>query len=192
MSVNPNMSTMTKSLNKISGIQINLLESRIQMTVSFIMEMHQEQQYGKEPFYMHPLRVFYRMKDVPGITEADMHAALLHDVVEDTEITLEDLWSMKYPWRTLQAVDQLSFFDNNGRGHNYKSWIIWLAKYGTWSARIIKYCDAMDNYLACDGVKSMRTRYKFVLDTIGKTLSDEEKSAVYVGKFTNLGAKVDD
>ena len=38
------------------------------------------------PYILHPLRVMFRMDSVIG-----MIAAVLHDVVEDTKVTLEDL-----------------------------------------------------------------------------------------------------
>ena len=43
-----------------------------------------------EPYIIHPLNVAYILADV-GLDDATICAALLHDVVEDTEITHEDL-----------------------------------------------------------------------------------------------------
>lgn len=56
-----------------------------------------------QPYILHPLRV---MLGVQG-THARM-AAVLHDVVEDTPITLEDLQRRGFPAEVLQAVQALT------------------------------------------------------------------------------------
>ncbi len=43
-----------------------------------------------EPYIIHPLQVAYILADI-GLDESTICAALLHDVVEDTEVTHEDL-----------------------------------------------------------------------------------------------------
>ena len=43
-----------------------------------------------EPYIIHPVQVAYILADI-GLDEATICAALLHDVVEDTEVTHEDL-----------------------------------------------------------------------------------------------------
>lgn len=50
---------------------------------------HQKRRSG-EPYIIHPLNVAYILADV-GLDDATICAALLHDVVEDTEVTNEDL-----------------------------------------------------------------------------------------------------
>lgn len=51
----------------------------------------QKDKAGK-PYILHPLRVMLRMK-----TTKDMMAAILHDVVEDTDVTLDDLREHGFP-----------------------------------------------------------------------------------------------
>ena len=43
-----------------------------------------------EPYIIHPLNVAYILADI-GLDDRTICAALLHDVVEDTEVTKEDL-----------------------------------------------------------------------------------------------------
>ena len=43
-----------------------------------------------EPYIIHPMQVAYTLADI-GLDDATISAALLHDVVEDTELTNEDL-----------------------------------------------------------------------------------------------------
>jgi (p)ppGpp synthase/HD superfamily hydrolase len=62
--------------------------------------------YGA-PYILHPLRVLQRME-----SEHERMAAVLHDVVEDTPYTLDDLRQMGYPEDVLQAVDRLTRRDD--------------------------------------------------------------------------------
>ena len=54
-------------------------------------------------YILHPLRVMMRCE-----TENEMMAAILHDVVEDSECSLEDLREMNFPAEVIAAVECLS------------------------------------------------------------------------------------
>jgi (p)ppGpp synthase/HD superfamily hydrolase len=74
-----------------------------------------------EPYIMHPIRVMTRMK-----TDEERIVAILHDVVEDTEVTLDQLRQCGYPESVVDAVEALSkkvdrsaagtgFYDSEGK-----------------------------------------------------------------------------
>lgn len=63
---------------------------------------HQKDRAGKT-YILHPLRLMFRMT-----TEAEMTAAVLHDVVEDTEWTIETLREEGFSEDVLFAVDCLT------------------------------------------------------------------------------------
>ena len=54
-------------------------------------------------YILHPLRVMAKMK-----TDLEMSAALLHDVIEDSEITAEQLLAEGIPAEVVEAVQCLS------------------------------------------------------------------------------------
>ena len=56
-----------------------------------------------QPYIFHPLRVMFR---VDG--EHEQMAAVLHDVVEDTAITIDDLAREGFPPEVLRAVEALT------------------------------------------------------------------------------------
>jgi (p)ppGpp synthase/HD superfamily hydrolase len=56
-----------------------------------------------QPYILHPLRVMFRLD-----TETERIVAILHDVVEDSEYTLDDLRQMGYSDQIVEAVDHLS------------------------------------------------------------------------------------
>ena len=54
-------------------------------------EKHKDQKRGSgEPYIIHPLNVAYILAEI-GLDDSTISAALLHDVVEDTDVTEEDL-----------------------------------------------------------------------------------------------------
>ena len=56
-----------------------------------------------EPYVFHALRVMLQFTD-----SVDQMAAVLHDVVEDTEITLDNLRDSGYPPEVVDAIDTLT------------------------------------------------------------------------------------
>lgn len=56
------------------------------------------------PYIFHPLHLAEQMTD-----EDSTIAALLHDVVEDTDITLDDLRREGFSQRALEAIDLLTY-----------------------------------------------------------------------------------
>ncbi len=55
------------------------------------------------PYILHPLRVMLRMQ-----TDAERMAAVLHDVVEDTDWTLQRLREAGFPGPVVEAVDHVT------------------------------------------------------------------------------------
>ncbi len=65
--------------------------SAFQLAVSKHDEARQTREDNSTPYWVHPLRVVERLRLV-GISDYDvLSAAILHDVVEDTDVTLDDL-----------------------------------------------------------------------------------------------------
>jgi (p)ppGpp synthase/HD superfamily hydrolase len=69
---------------------------------------------ARAPYILHPLRLMMRME-----SEAAMIAAVLHDVVEDSDWTLERLRGEGFSEEVLQAVDCLTHRD----GETYDEFI---------------------------------------------------------------------
>ena len=64
---------------------------QIMKAYNFAAEKHKDQKRGSgEPYIIHPVNVAYILADI-GLDEPTICAALLHDVVEDTEVTHEEL-----------------------------------------------------------------------------------------------------
>jgi (p)ppGpp synthase/HD superfamily hydrolase len=66
------------------------------------------------PYILHPLRVMFRCR-----TPEAMMAAVLHDVVEDTPVTLDQLRLLGYPGEVIDAVACLTKRD----GESYEDFV---------------------------------------------------------------------
>src|SRR5690242_9842940 len=87
-----------------------------------------------EPYVLHPLRVMFRCQ-----TEAQRIVAVLHDVVEDTGRTFDDLRGFGYPADIIAALDCVT----KREGESYEAFIERAA--GNPIARVVKIADIEDN-----------------------------------------------
>ena len=67
---------------------------------------HATQRRSGQSLYMHPVRMALALPDEDPDSRT---VALLHDVIADTDLTLEDLRKEGFPEHIVQAVDALSF-----------------------------------------------------------------------------------
>ncbi len=87
----------------------------IERALEIALEAHRDQtDRADEPYILHPLRIMLNMKS----TEK-MLIATLHDVVEDSDWTLEDLRNEGFSDKVVNGVDSLS----KRPDEDYKSYI---------------------------------------------------------------------
>lgn len=107
----------------------------LEEAVRIAAEAHagQRDRYGA-PYLLHPLRVMLRMR-----TDAERMAAVLHDVVEDTEWTLERLRAAGFPAEVVSAVDAVT----RREGEDYDAFVRRAARDPI--GRAVKLADVEDN-----------------------------------------------
>ena len=103
------------------------------LTIALSAHSGQTDKIG-EPYILHPLRMMLRMK-----SEAAQIAAILHDVVEDSSITLAVLKKAGCPAKVLRTVDCLT----RRKGEGYEEYVRRAA--GDRLAKMIKIADLEDN-----------------------------------------------
>lgn len=86
------------------------------------------------PYVFHPIHLAEQMED-----EATTVVALLHDVVEDTDYTLEDLLQMGYPAEWVEAIGLMT----HAEGVPYMDYVGEIKKNPI--ARAVKLADLMHN-----------------------------------------------
>src|SRR5262249_18622075 len=111
--------------------EIDLLEKAIGIAVQ--AHRSQRDRYGA-PYILHPLRVMNR---VNSATEKTI--AILHDVVEDTPWTFEDLKREEFPDSVLAALDCLT----KREGEDYEDFV--KRSRSNALARRVKLADLEDN-----------------------------------------------
>jgi (p)ppGpp synthase/HD superfamily hydrolase len=92
------------------------------------------------PYYLHPLRVAMRLA---SFSAAERHAALLHDVLEDTAVSLTDLRALGYDEDVLELVGLLTRDARGGESH--RDYIHRLVRSGNARALRVKLADVYDN-----------------------------------------------
>lgn len=127
--------------NMIKFINEDKTVPSIGSTLFFIMWAHNGQlDKGGNEYWLHPLRVMYKVYMLGGSSDA-MISALLHDVLEDTSVTKEELEKL-YSADIINTVDLLTRKDD---GLTYMQWIQSIADSGNMDAILVKYADNLDN-----------------------------------------------
>lgn len=87
----------------------------LEKAITIAVNYHKNQRDSEGmPKVLHPINVMFNMK-----TEEEMIVAVLHDVIEDTEYTLKNLYLDKFPKRILLAVDCIT----HKHGETYNRYI---------------------------------------------------------------------
>jgi guanosine-3',5'-bis(diphosphate) 3'-pyrophosphohydrolase len=109
--------------------------SSLERAISIAAQAHTGQvDKAGQPYILHPFRV---MLCVSG--EAERMAAALHDVVEDSDVTLEQLTREGFPPEVVEAVDALT----KRPGETRIQAAHWAAAHPV--ARIVKLADNAEN-----------------------------------------------
>ncbi len=107
----------------------------LENAIKIAAQAHQGQKdKAGAPYILHPLRMMMRLK-----TEAEMITAILHDVVEDTDWTIEKLRENGFSEEVLEAVECVT----NREGESYEQFIERAGKNPI--ARQVKIADLEDN-----------------------------------------------
>lgn len=76
-------------------------EANLEDAIALAVEVHRGgKDKSGQPYILHPLRVMFRCE-----TEIEKIVAVLHDVVEDTDHTFDDLRNLGYAEEVIAALD---------------------------------------------------------------------------------------
>ncbi len=114
----------------------------IEDTISFIKKAHAGQvDKNGEAYFHHPIAVMNRL---PADVDDEVRlAALLHDVIEDTPYTRQDLADLGYSERTLTAVELVTLQPDDKRSYPEK--IDAIIASGNRDAIRVKFADMSEN-----------------------------------------------
>jgi (p)ppGpp synthase/HD superfamily hydrolase len=107
----------------------------LEEAIRIAVEAHRGQKdRAGAPYVLHPLRMMFRLQ-----TAAERMAAVLHDLVEDTDWTVERLREHGFPTEVVEAVDHLT----RREGERYEDFVERAAAHPV--ALRVKIADLEDN-----------------------------------------------
>lgn len=118
----------------------------IEDTISFIQEVHTDIDWCGLPYWQHPIAVMNLLPVIrPGfeVPDSTKHAALLHDVIEDTDITADDLLARGYDPNIVRSVVLLTHTRESGL--TYLNYIQHMVEAKDTDAMWVKYADNVHN-----------------------------------------------
>ena len=109
--------------------------SLLEKAIAIAVEAHKGQKdKARDPYILHPLRVMFRMD-----TKEEMIVAVLHDVLEDTAITPDQLKEIGFSETVLEALDSVT----KKAGEKYEDFVRRAALHPI--GKKIKLADLRDN-----------------------------------------------
>lgn len=160
---------LLKSLGKdISREKINMVRDAFDLAARAHEGMVRK---SGEPYIFHPLAVAQIAVGELGLGPTSAACALLHDVVEDTDITLDDI-ELRFGPKVASIIDGLTkistVFDNvdmetSAQAENFKKMLLTLGE--DLRVILIKLCDRLHNMRTLVSV-SEKTKLKIASETL--------------------------
>lgn len=110
----------------------------VEKTKKLAIKAHEGQFYGTGDPYFYHLEQVAKMAEKLGYDERVVAACYLHDIAEDTEVTMDDL-RIEFPDEVVSAVEAVTFTDDGYEGKIEKA-------IGDKIGHVVKFCDASCNY----------------------------------------------
>ena len=142
----------------------------IRLAFDTAVEAHSDQRRKSgEAYIFHPIAVAKIVASEIGLDSTSIAAALLHDVVEDSDYSVQDI-KRKFGEKTAKIVDGLTkikeVFDHTDsmQAENFRKMLLTLSD--DVRVIIIKLADRLHNMRTLKYVKNNYRRYKIALETL--------------------------
>lgn len=129
------------------------------------------------PYLGHLIRVSQHLRRLfPDTSLAERHAAWLHDVLEDTAATADDLRAFGYAEEVIAIVEAVT--RRQGEQRSYADWIETIAEHAPTGAIRVKLADLTDNSdpdrlaaLPPDRAAALGSRYRAAIARLRQALA---------------------
>ena len=156
----------------------------IEQTINFITKAHAGQKdKSGQPYYLHPIAVMNRLPE--DVSDDVKKAALLHDIIEDTPYTRDDLKEMGYSDNCLDIVEIVT--NEDGCTLSYHEKIDAIIATHNLGAILVKHADMSENNdpdrlksLPIDVQNKFKNKYRLPLKNLSLAI---EKLSVQEDKF---------
>ena len=157
-------------IEKIKSYDPDADEDLINRAYVFAMKAHGSQKRASgDPYFSHPVEVAYRLTDF-NLDTSSIVTALLHDTVEDTDVTLEDIeGNFGKEIRTLvDGVTKLSKLEgkteNSKQAENFRKLLIAMSE--DLRVLLVKLCDRLHNMETLKHIKNPEKRQRIARETV--------------------------
>lgn len=155
------------------------MKPTVKSTIKLIQNAHAGQKYGSSPYWTHPLAVAEKGKELFGskFTTSAYITALLHDTLEDTDLTVAELQRLGYSAQVLDSVELVT----KDRSLNYEGNIRRIIQSGNRLAMMVKFADNFINYTGdmsgWDPKKAAKSQAKYLksMQDLGRVLGVSPK-----------------
>ncbi len=145
----------------------------IRQAFDMSLESHQDmRRKSGEPYIYHPIAVAQIAAEEIGLGTTSIVCALLHDVVEDTDITLEDI-EIVFGKKVAKIIDGLTkisgVFDYNSslQAENFRKMLLTLADdVRVILIKLLTVCTICEPWTTCHGKSSSKFRQKPFTSTL--------------------------
>lgn len=139
------------------------MENMIDVALSIAVKAHAGQvDRDGAPVILHPLAV-----GLMGHTDEERMAGFLHDVVEDTDYTFDDLLDAGIPVGVVNALRLLT----HGAGEDYSDYVQRIIDSGNPIALQVKYNDLRHNYSRGKNYPDLQAKHGPALEKVKAALS---------------------
>jgi guanosine-3',5'-bis(diphosphate) 3'-pyrophosphohydrolase len=157
-------------VNKVKEYNPEVNVKMLQKACDFSKEAHGTQlRASGEPYYYHPLEVAYILADLK-LDQASIITALLHDTVEDTDVTLKDL-EKEFDAEVSNLVDGVTKLtkienqpENTRQAENFRKLLVAMSE--DIRVLLVKLADRLHNMRTLHFVKSPEKRMRIAHETM--------------------------
>ncbi len=164
------MTRQQELVEKVKSYDPTADEDLINRAYTFSMEAHGSQKRASgDPYFSHPVEVAYKLTDYK-LDATSIVTALLHDTVEDTDVTLEDIEKQfGVEIRTLvDGVTKLSRLEgkseNLKQAENFRKLLIAMSE--DIRVLLVKLADRLHNMETLKHIKSPEKRQRIARETV--------------------------
>src|SRR5580704_6986767 len=157
-------------VEKIKSYDPQADEDMINRAYVFAMKAHGAQKRASgDPYFSHPVEVAYKLTQYK-LDVASIVTALLHDTVEDTEVTLEDIEASfgKEIRNLVDGVTKLSRLEgkseNLNQAENFRKLLIAMSE--DLRVLLVKLADRMHNMETLHFIKNPEKRQRIAKETV--------------------------
>lgn len=157
-------------IEKVKSYNPDADEDAINRAYVFALKAHGEQQRASgDPYFSHPVEVAYFLAGL-RLDTASIITGLLHDTVEDTEVTLEEIEDMfgKEVRNLVDGVTKLSKIEtkseNSKQAENFRKLLIAMSE--DLRVLLVKLADRLHNMKTLRFVKSQEKRHRIARETL--------------------------